>query len=148
MTTEDIKILLQIMSPILSFAALFIGIYNWRRNLLATRNIQHYNIVTQADNMFALNEACLRFHDIDSDTIEGEFGVTSAELSYLLLLFNSGSISNKLSNDGDKEPFDKGSYFYNILMNKPTQKAFPLLQKLFDSKNPFMTRCQKTIDSI
>ncbi len=132
----------------LSFTALFIAIFTWRSNLRASRNIQHYNLVTQADNMLAENKACLRFHGINPDTIEDVYGVTSAELSYLLQSFNSGSISNLLSNDGYEKAFDKGSYWYDILKSEHTQKAFPLLKLLLDSSNHYIARCEKTIHVI
>ena len=94
--------------------------------------------------MLAGNKEFLRFHGINPDTIQ-EYGVTSTELTYLVQSFNSGSISNLLSNDGYKEPFEEGSYWYDILKNEPTQKAFPLIKMLFDSKNAFIARCEKTI---
>ena len=142
------EIILPITTTILSFIALFIAIFTWRSNLRASSNIQHYNIVTQADTMIAENKACLRFHGINPDTIEDLYGVTSAELSYLLQSFNSGSISNLLSNDGYGKPFEKGSYRYEILKSEHTQKAFPLLKLLFDSKNHYIARCEKTIHII
>jgi len=145
MLTERI---LPITAIILSCLALFIARYEWRANSLAERNIQHYNIVTQADKMFAECKACLRFHGINPDTIEEKYGVTSTELSFLLTSFNSGSISNLLSNDGYEKPFEKGSYWYNILKNEPTQKAFPLLKLLFNPKNHYIARCEKTIHLI
>ena len=98
--------------------------------------------------MLAENKACLRFHGIDPDTIEEVYGVTSAELSYLLQSFNAGSISNLLSNAGYKKPFERGSYRYDILNNEHTQKAFPLLKLLFDSRNPYIARCERTIHFI
>ncbi len=137
-----------IATPFLSFVALFIALITWSKNQRATRYVQHYSFVTQAEKMLSANIACLRFHGIDPDTIEKLHGVTSTDLSYLLQLFNSGSISNILSNKGRKKPFEKGSYWYDILKNEPTQDAFPLLQQLFDSNNYFMARCEITIDSI
>jgi hypothetical protein len=97
------------------------------------------------DSMFAKNKELLRFHGINPDTIKEEYGVTSTELSYLLLSFDAGSISYLISNKRDKKPFTKGSYRYNILKNDATQKAFPLIQQLFDSKNPYLVKCEETI---
>ena len=95
--------------------------------------------------MFAKNKELLRFHGINPDAIEEEYGVTSTELSYLLQSFDAGSISYLISNKKHKKPFEKGSYRYNILNNDATQKAFPLKKKLFDSKNPYIARCEETI---
>ncbi len=111
----------------------------------ASRDIQHYNLITQADSMFAGNKELLRFHGINPDTIEKEYGVTPGELSYLLQSFNSGSISSLLSNEKHKKPFEKGSYRYDILKNEPTQKAFPLIKQLFDSNNIYIAQCEETI---
>ncbi len=142
------EIVLPITTTFLSFVALFIALFTWRANLKASRNIQHYNLASQAENMLSANKECLRFHGVDPDTIEELFGVTSAELSYLHKLFNSGSISNLLSNEGGEKPFEKGSYWYDILKNEPTQKAFLLLRLLFDSENHYIARCEKTIQFI
>ncbi len=111
----------------------------------ASRNIQHYTLVTKADSMLAGNKEFFRFHGINPDTIEEKYGVTSIELCYLVQSFNSGSISNLLRKDGYKKPFEEGSYWYDILKNEPTQKAFPLIKLLFDSKNHYIARCEKTI---
>jgi len=143
-----VEIMLPITTIILSFVALFIAIFTWRANLRASRRIQHYNFAAHADTMLAENKTCLRFHGINPDTIEDLYGVTSAELSYLLQSFNAGSISNLLSNDGYAKPWERGSYYYDILKSEHTQKAFPLLQLLFDSKNHFIVRCEKTIHVI
>ena len=139
------ELILPITTTIVSFIALGIALFTWRANMRASRNIQHYNLVTKADSMLAENKECLRFHGIDPDTIEEKYGVTSAELSYLLQSFNSGSISNLLSNDGHRKPFEEGSYRYNILKNDATQKAFPLIKQLFDSENPYIVQCEETI---
>ncbi len=139
------EIILPIASPIISLLAIYIALLTRRANMRVSRNIQHYNLVTKADSMLAGNKEFLRFHGINPDTIEEKYGVTSTELSYLVQSFNSGSISNLLSNDGYKKPFEKGSYWYDILKNEPTQKAFPLIKLLFDSKNHYIARCEKTI---
>ncbi len=141
-------IILPITTTFISFIAIFFAIFTWRAELQASRNIQRYNIITQAEDMLAENKACLRFYGINPDTIEELYGVTSAELAYLLKAFNSGSISNLLSNDKCKKPFEKGSYWYDILKNEHTQKAFPLVKLLFDSNNQYIARCEKTIHSI
>lgn len=61
-------------------------------------------------------------------------------------LFNAGSIYFYfVSNKKQKKPFKKGSYRYNILKNDATQKAFPLIKQLFDSKNPYIAKCEETI---
>tara|TARA_R110002096_G_scaffold429949_1_gene643323 strand:+ start:3952 stop:4353 length:402 start_codon:yes stop_codon:yes gene_type:complete len=91
------------------------------------------------------NKKLLRFHGVDPDTIEEKYGVTSGELSYLLQLFNAGSISRILDNEKSTKPFEKDSYWYDILENKSTQDAFPLLRELFNSKNIFMMKCEETI---
>ncbi len=143
-----IEIILPIASPLISLLALYIALSTRRESVRATRNITHYGTVAQADSMLAGNSKLLRFHGIDPDTIDEEYGVDSTDLSYLALSFNAGSISNLLSKDGDKEPFKEGEYRYDILKNESTQKAFPLIQKLFDSKNHYMARCEKTIQLI
>ena len=137
--------IITIATPLIAILALIIAIFTWRSNLRASRVIQHYNLVTQADSMFAGNQELLRFHGINPDTIEEKYGVTSHELSYLLQSFNSGSISNLLSNEKYNIPFEKGSYRYDILKNEPTQRAFPLVKLLFDSKNIYISRCEETI---
>ena len=137
--------ILSIATSTTAIIALITAIFTWRSNIRASRHIQHYNLVTQADSMFAGNKELLRFHGINPDTIEEEFGVTSYELAYLLQSFNSGSISNLLSNKKHKKPFEIGSYRYEILNNEPTQKAFPLIQQLFDSNNIYINRCDETI---
>ena len=135
-------------SPIISLFALYIALLARRANMSVSRNIQHYSAVTKADSLLAGNKDFLRFHGINPDTIQDKYGVTAAELSYLVQSFNSGSISNLLSNDGFKKPFEEGSYWYDILKNEPTQKAFPLIKLLFDSKNHYIARCEKTIHLI
>lgn len=137
--------ILSIITIIISILALTIAIITWKSNMRATRNITHYDVVAQADSMLAGNSKLLRFHGIDPGTIEEKYGVDSTDLSYLALSFNAGSISNLLSKDGDKEPFKEGEYRYDILKNESTQKAFPLIKLLFDSKNLYMARCEKTI---
>ena len=144
----DTEILLLIASLILSILAFTISIFIWKSNKSASRQIQHYNLVTQADQMFAKNRQLLRFHGINPDTIEEEYGITPDELSYLLLSFNSGSLSNLLSNEKRKKPFAKGSYWYDILKNELTQKAFPLIKQLFDSNNIYIAKCEETISLI
>lgn len=143
-----IETILPIASPIISLFALYIALSTRRESMRATRNITHYDVVAQADSMLAGNSKLLRFHGIDPDTIEEKYGVDSIDLSYLALSFNAGSISNLLSKDRDKEPFKEGEYRYDILKNESTQKAFPLIKMLFDSKNHYMVRCEKTIQLI
>lgn len=137
--------ILSITPLIISFFALTISIFTWRFNIRASRSIQHYNLVTQADRMFAENKELLRFHGINPDMIEEEYGVTPHELSYLLQSFNAGSISSLLSDKKSKKPFKKGSYRYDILKNEPTQKAFPLIKQLFDENNIYIAKCEETI---
>lgn len=139
---------IDIITPIISLLALYIALSTRLESVRATRNITHYGVVGQADSMLAGNRKLLRFHGIDPDTIEEKYGVDSTDLSYLALSFNAGSISNLLSKDGDKEPFKEGEYRYDILKNESTQKAFPLIKMLFDSKNHYMARCEKTIQLI
>jgi hypothetical protein len=138
--------ILPIASPIIAVLALFIALLSWRANIRTSRLTQHYNYVMITDRMLGENKELLRFHGINPDTIEKEYGVTSIELSYLLQSFNGGSIFYYLvSKRKQKKPFTKGSYYYRILKNDATQKAFPLIRQLFDSKNPFIVRCAETI---
>ena len=137
--------ILSIATPLIAILALFIAIFTWRSNLRASRVIQHYNLVTQADSMFAGNKELLRFHGINPDTIEEKYGVSSTDLSYLLQSFNAGSIQYLIANKKHKTPFKNGEYRYDILKNDATQKAFPLIKQLFDSKNPYIARCEQTI---
>lgn len=149
--------ILSILPLIFSVLAIIISVFIWISNKSSSRYAQHYNLVSQADKMFAENKDFLRFHGINPDEIEEEFGVTPDELSYLLQSFNAGSISNLLStgsilnlfsNKRRRKPFKKDSYWYNILKNEPTQKAFPLIQKFFDSKNIYIAKCKNTISLI
>ena len=134
------------VSPIVAIIALLIALISWRANIRTSRLTQHYNYVMITDRMLGENKELLRFHGINPDTIEKEYGVTSIELSYLLQLFNGGSIYNYfISKRKQKKPYIRGSYYYRILENDVTQKAFPLIKQLFDSKNPFIARCEKTI---
>ena len=128
-----------------STLALVISIYTWKSNRRASQDIQHYSLVSQADNMIADNKAVLRFHGVDPDTIEEKYGINSSELSYLLQSFNSSSIASLLGNEKSTKRFEKGSYRYDILKNEPTQRAFPLIKRLFDSNNLYIARCEKTI---
>jgi len=137
--------ILSITTIIISILALTIVIFTWKSNMRASRDIQHYNLITQADSMFAEHKELLRFHGINSDTIEEEYEVTPGELSYLLHSFNSGSISSLFSNEKHKKPFEKGSYRYDILKNEPTQRAFPLIKQLFYSNNIYIAQCEETI---
>ena len=141
-------VILPITTTVLSCIALALALHTRKSNRRESRTIQHYGLVAQADNMLAENKACLRFHGINPDTIEDEYGVTSVELSYLLQSFNSGAVSSLIAEEGGDERFDEGSYRYQILENQSTQDAFPLLQKLFDPKNIYMARCEKTIGFI
>ncbi len=149
--------ILSILPLIFSVLAIIISIFTWKSNMRSSRYAQHYNLVTEADKMFAENKDILRFHGINPNEIEEKFGVTPNELSYLLQSFNSGSISNLLSTGSilnlfskkrRRKPFVKDSYWYNILKNEPTQKAFPLIEKLFDSNNIYITKCKNTISLI
>ena len=137
--------ILSIATSIIAILAILIALFTWRANMRASRNIQHYNLVSKADSMISGNKEFLRFHGINPDNIEEKFGVNSYELSYLVQSFNSGSISNLLSGKKHEKPFEKGEYWYDILKNEPTQKAFPLIKQLFDSNNIFIARCQETI---
>ena len=137
--------ILSIASPIIAILALSIALLSWRANIRKSRLIEHYRHIMSTDSMFAKNKELLRFHGINPDTIKEEYGVNSTELSYLLQSFNAGSISYLISNKRHKKPFNKGSYRYNILKNDATQKAFPLIQQLFDSKNPYIAKCEETI---
>lgn len=138
--------LLSFLSPIIAIVALFIALLSWRTSNRTSRIAQHYNYVMITDKMLGENKDLLRFHGINPDTIEKEYGVTSYELSYLLQFFNGGSIYNYfISKKKQKKPYLKGSYYYRTLENDATQKAFPLIKLLFDSKNPFIARCEKTI---
>lgn len=141
--------LLPIASPIITIIALIFAFNRWRGDTRASRFIQHYNLVSMSDSMIADNKDVLRFHGIDLDTLE-EYGVTSSDLCYLVQSFNSGSISDILSDgkDGKAKRHEKGGYWYDILRNAPTQRAFPLVKRLFDSNNHFIARCEETISYI
>jgi hypothetical protein len=147
---------LTIVSPIVAALALFISLLTWADGRRTTRLTQHYALMTAADRMLGEDEGLLRFHGIDPGTMEEEYGVTAIELAYLLQSFNAGSIScqiahgdhrSSLRNRGVK-PFRKDSYWYDRLKNDATQRAFPLVQKLFDSRNPYMAVCEETIRAL
>lgn len=141
-------LILPIITSTIGLTAFIIGLITWQNNLRQTRIIQHYSLIAQADSALTNEISCLRFHGVDPETVEASYGVTSKELLYLLTAFNAGSISNQLSKDGCKKPFEEGDYWYGILRNKPTQKAFDLLATLFAPNNPFIERCRKTIPNI
>jgi hypothetical protein len=139
-----------IVSPVVAGLALLISLLSWVDGKRRSRLSEHYGLVAVADRMLGENERLLRFHGIDPDTMEQEYGVSGVDLSYLLQAFNAGSISYKFAH-GDNpriKAFPEGSYWYEILENDATQRAFPLLQRLFDSKNPYMAACAATIHAI
>jgi hypothetical protein len=144
---------LTIVPPVIAVLALFISLLSWSDSRRRSRLAQHYGLVTAADRMIGENQELLRFHGIDPSTIEEEYGVTASELAYLLQSFNAGSVSYQIAHgehrsdvrNGRVKPFKQGSYWYDILRNDATQRAFPLLQKLFDSRNPYMAACEATI---
>lgn len=140
--------LIPIASTVFSAIALIVSLVARSSNLRMSRNVQHYNHAAKAEGMLADNKACLRFHGINPDKTEEDYGVNSAEVAYLLQLFNAGSISNLLSRDGHKKPFKEGSYWYAILDNEHTQNAFPLIKLLFNPKNSYIARCGVTIRAI
>jgi len=138
---------LTIISPIVACLALLISLLSWMDGKRRARLSEHYGLVAVADRMLGEDMSLLRFHGIDPDTIEQEYGMSGSDLSYLLQAFNAGSISYKFAH-GDSprlEAFPKDSYWYDILKNEPTQRAFPLLKQLFDSKNSYMAACEETI---
>ena len=98
--------LLSFLSPIIAIVALFIALLSWRTSNRTSRIAQHYNYVMITDKMLGENKDLLRFHGINPDTIEKEYGVTSYELSYLLQFFNGGSIYNYfISKKKQKKPY-------------------------------------------
>jgi hypothetical protein len=138
---------LTIVSLVIAAVALLISVLSWLDGRRRARVSEHYALVAAADRMLGENNRLLRFHGIDPDTIEQEYGVSGLDLSYLLQAFNAGSISYNFAH-GDNpriKAFPEGSYWYDILENDATQRAFPLLQRLFDSKNPYMAACAATI---
>ena len=137
--------LAEIASPIIASVAVAIALLSWRASMRTSRFAQHYDHIITADRMLGSNKELLRFHGINPDEIEEVYGVTSTDLSYLLQAFNAGSISYILSNARRKNPFKKGSYWYNILKNDATQKAFPLIKQLFSSDNLYIAKCEETI---
>lgn len=148
------SLIVSILTIVFSVIAIIISIFNRITNIRSSRHSQHYNLVTQADKMFSDNKELLRFHGINPDKIKKKYGITKSELTYLLQLFNSGSLSNLLSMGSildlfskkrREKPFKKDSYWYNILSNEETQKAFPLMEKLFDSDNTYIAKCRNTI---
>ncbi len=54
-------IILPIATPVFTLLALFIALFTWRANMRASRNIQHYTLVTKADSMLAGKNEFLRF---------------------------------------------------------------------------------------
>jgi hypothetical protein len=138
---------LTIVSPVVAALALVISVLSWMDGKRRARLSEHYGLLATADRMLGENTQLLRFHGIDPDTIELEYGVSGTDLSYLLQAFNAGSISYKFAH-GDNprvKAFPEGSYWYGILEHDATQRAFPLLRMLFDSKNPYIAACAATI---
>ena len=147
---------LTIVTSLIALVAIFISLLSWIDSRRGNRLAQHYGLVTAADRMLGANKELLRFHGIDPSTIEDEYGVTAGELAYLLQSFNSGSISYQIAHGDHRssnrnrrvKPFTKGSYWYDILRNDATQRAFPLVRKLFDSRNPYIAACAATISAL
>jgi hypothetical protein len=103
---------LTIVSPVVAVVALVVSFITWNDGRRISRLTQHYSIVTAADRMIGENKDLVRFHGIDPGTIEEEYGVTQEELGYLLLSFDSGSISYKIAHRERERvrPFVEGSY--------------------------------------
>ncbi|MBN2566366.1 MAG: hypothetical protein JXB46_11720 [Candidatus Eisenbacteria bacterium] len=138
---------LLVVSPVTAALALAVALMSWFDGRRVSRIGQHYGLVAAADIMLGANQDLLRFHGIDPETIEEEYGVTPAELSYLLQSFNAGSVSYLIASGRRRKtrPFEQGSYRYQMLSNQATQRAFPLIRQLFDSRNPYMSACEATI---
>lgn len=130
--------------------AILIATLSWIDKRRSDRLSAHYGLVTVADQMIARNKELLRFRGIDHETIEDVYGVTATELGYLLQVFNSGSISHRIrfGEHWRRRAFPAGSYWYEMLRTEATQRAFPLVKQLFDAKNPFMSRCEQTINQM
>lgn len=139
--------ILSIASLIAAALAITISVLTWVDKRRIDRVGLHYALVAAADQMIGKDPALLRFRGIRHEDAEVKYGVTASELGYLLQAFNAGSISH-LARYGDRrreKPFKEGTYWHVMLKSEATRRAFPLVQQLFDPRNPFIGRCEATI---
>ena len=137
--------LVAITSTIIALVALVISFASWRSERRISRLVQHYSLVSSAEDMIVEHKEFLRFHGIDPTSAVEEYSVSSADLAYLLHSFNAGSVGYLLSGKRRKGPFPEGSYRYNMLKTEATRRAFPLIKRFFDPQNPYIRRCEETI---
>ena len=77
--------------------AIFIALLSSVDQRRIHRVAEHYELISEADRMIGQDTTLLRFRGVDPGTIEQEFGVTTLDLSYLLQMFNAGSLSYLIS---------------------------------------------------
>ena len=137
-------------STITAVVALGIAVMSWLHARRVSVLTGHYELVSGADQMSGHEMRLLRFHGIDTESIEETYGVSAVDVAYLLQSFNAGSVAYQIEHGRFKRirPFPTGSYRYNILMSESTRLAFPLLIQLFDPNNAYMACCAATIREI
>jgi hypothetical protein len=139
-----------ILTLLVTGAAVSIAAVSWIHSRRAARLAAHYQLANAADLMIGSDKSLLRFHGIDPDSLEANYGVTATELAFLLQSFNAGAVEHLIGfgRRGKDTAFAEGSYRYNMLASEPTRRALPLLQQLFDHRNAFIARCVQTAREI